>query len=281
MSPQSISIQFRDGATNQLTHFAAENSSGLICCFPALGVRASYYRPLAEYLALLGWDVITVDWRGHGHSSVRPSRTVDFGYETLVEDMVEVFEKVSSQFPKQKPFLLGHSLGGQIGSLYASQYPDMIKGMMLVASCMVYHTGWEGNGEWKVHLSTRLFPFLAKVVGHFPGKTVGFGGKEARTTMIDWGNNGRTGMYQLVDSQTDYDADLKKLVLPVIAVSLEGDDFAPQKAVRNLTGKYSPEAAITHRHLLQSETSGKLGHFGWVKQANSVGNTLDKWMRSL
>ena len=55
---------------------------------PALGVAARHYLPLAEALATHGVATHLHEWRGNGSSTLRPSRTQDWGYrERLALDL--------------------------------------------------------------------------------------------------------------------------------------------------------------------------------------------------
>ena len=135
MEPQVIEIALKDGSSNCISVFDPDQSPNapIVLCFPAMGVMASYYRPLAEELCLQGIVAITADLRGLGHSSIRPSRQVDFGYEDMLTlDYQGVFELIAEQYPSNPVYVLGHSLGGQLGALYLSRFPRSAKGLILV-----------------------------------------------------------------------------------------------------------------------------------------------------
>ena len=103
---QSHNIQFADKTTNEINIFQASvDTHTVIILFPALGVRASYYKGFAEALSKSGVHVCTTDWRGQGKSSVRASRKVNYGYKELLEDMGEVIDFVETQFPQVKNIL--------------------------------------------------------------------------------------------------------------------------------------------------------------------------------
>ncbi|MEM6802505.1 MAG: alpha/beta fold hydrolase [Bacteroidota bacterium] len=233
-----LSLQHPDGARNEIHLYpSGKPHAPLILISPAMGLRASYYKTMAENFAKNGMDACTVDYRGTGLSSLRASRKVDFGYETLVADLREVVQKLKEQFPTKPLFLLGHSLGGQIGGLYTSRYPGELNGLILIAACTVYYKGWKEEGMGRVKIAVNLFPLLANIWGYFPGKRLGFGGREARTVLRDWGVNGKEGIYAPKGSTFDYEAALKKFDQPLLAMSLEGDDFAPKLAVAGLVHK--------------------------------------------
>ena len=89
---------------------------------PAMGVPARKYLPLAEVLGRKGYAIALFEWRGIETSSVRASRKDDFGYnEILNHDLPEAIKKVREVYPENPIYLLGHSLGGQLGFLLMCQ----------------------------------------------------------------------------------------------------------------------------------------------------------------
>ncbi len=274
-----IPIKLRDGSTNEITLCRSENSNvPLIFVFPALGVRASYYKTLLEKLAQNGFHVCLTDWRGNGKSSVRPSRTVNFGYKELIEDIDFVIEKIGNQFPDNKKYLLGHSLGGQLGGLFLSKKPPALDGIVLIASCSVYYKGCKGWAGTRIYYATYLIKFLGKIVGYYPGEKMGFGGSEARGVMQDWGRNGRTGKYIIDNDDFDYEAALAQLQTNILAISIKGDTFAPVEATKNLYQKYHPNSTIRHEVVSAQDAQIKnLGHFNWAKHPDHFIGLLKDW----
>jgi len=277
---ETKSIQYSDNTTNKVTLFAAkQNSQATLLCLPALGVRASYYDVLAKALKEENFNVITADWRGLGESSVRPSRKVDFGYQELVNDIKTLAENARAWFPDTKIIIVGHSLGGQMGSLLAARYPELIDGLILIASCSVYHKGWADWKGTRVKVVSRFFPVLSNVVGYFPGKTIGFGGKEARTVMKDWSANGLSGKYVLANSDYDYETALSQMIKPVLAISIENDVMAPVEATKNLYRKFNPESTIVHQIVLSKQANlPTINHFNWAKHPAYTIDFIKNWL---
>ena len=273
-------INFRDGESVKVSVFEASNPTDYTMLFlPAMGVRASFYKDFAAALAEKGVHVITADYRGHGHSSVRASRKNDFGYEALIEDVFEMVQFIQQRFPKTKLILSGHSLGGQINTLFAAKYPTFAQRLLLIAACSVYYKGWEGRQQTQVRLAVTLFPIISQIFGYFPGNKLGFGGRESRTVIRDWTINGKTGKYQLLGSSFNYEENLKQLELPTLAVSLNGDWMASKKAVKNLYHKLSNQSAITHLHLSGEDLNiDQVNHFNWAKKPERMVRHIKDWM---
>ena len=128
MTKQTHTIELPNKVTVNLDTFIADKNlqSVIILILPAMGVKASYYAPLAKNLVSKGITAMSVDLRGLGTYSIRPSRKVDFGYLEMIEDLKTVVHFIKKNYPKQKIYGLGHSLGGQIAALAQAKYPDLL-----------------------------------------------------------------------------------------------------------------------------------------------------------
>lgn len=278
--PKQHCIRFRDNTTNYLSIFDGQKEEKVIVCLPALGVKAKYYNAFAEALNSQGNIIIVAEWRGLGKSSVRASRQVDFGYEDLILDVNEVITWVKQQYPNKKTFLLGHSLGGQISSLYTSRFSVNIEGVILIASGLVYYKNWSLFPKFKIWIAGNIFPPISRVFGYFPGHLIGFGGREGKTVMLDWAKNARTGLYKLLNTQFNYEKSLKQLKTSTLCLTMEGDSLAEPKAAKALYKKYSSHSEVTYKHFTRAETGiSNLGHFNWAKHPQHFTPTIEKWLK--
>ena len=241
--------------------------------------KASYYRPFAEALSA-HVTVATADLRGHGHSSLRPSRKVDFGYkEMILEDLHNGLLAIQQAQPGKKIYLLGHSLGGQMGSLYASRHPGVLEGLVLVACCSVYYKGWQGLEGIKTLAGTQFAGVIASVLGYFPGKKVGFGGLEAMRMIQDWSRQSRTGDYILRNDPFNYEQALAKSRSRVLALSFQQDTWAPEKAVANLVNKFQSSPDVTHIHMQDDDPrNNNFNHFNWIKNPGELVPLIVEWI---
>lgn len=249
--------------------------------FPAMGVAASYYEPLALHLAEQGIACITADLRGLGHSSLRPSRHCNYGYEEMIQlDYLAIFKNIAQKFPQRKKYIIGHSLGGQLAALFLSRHDFGVQGLILIASCSVHPSGWQGWGAWRVWFALRFFALITKTLGYFPGDQVGFGGLAARQHLLDWCQQGRTGQYRPAGSDFDYEAALGQLQIPTLAISIEGDDFAPAAAMKNLYGKFHPAAPVkTVVYTKAAADDPRLNHFNWARKPQGIAQLLAEWTK--
>ncbi|MFK7904498.1 MAG: alpha/beta fold hydrolase [Chitinophagales bacterium] len=277
VEPELLSLNLVDGSKTAISIFtsiSANPHAPVIILLPAMGVRAAYYQTLAQQIADKGYHIITADLRGLGHSSVRPSRKTDFGYKDIISvDLPAIVAAVQERFA----YMMGHSLGGHMAILYAALHPQQLKGLLFCAAGYPYYKSW---GKWRglVMLGlTQSFYGISKIVGYFPGKYVGFGGKEARTLMRDWSYLARTGNFRITGSNQDFEALIAEIELPVLSISFEGDDFAPPKAVKGFNAKLK-KASLTHFHL-RPKKGGKFNHFNWVKRNEAVLERITNWLK--
>ncbi len=262
-------ITFKDGTTNRLNIFESnEINTPVVLLYSAMGVRASYYKDFASYLSSVGIHCITIDWRGFGKSNVRPSRKVNHGFQILIDDMNEVIDFVNKLFPKSKIYLTGHSLGGQIGSLFSGRYFNKINGLILIAAGTPYYKVWDEFGAWKLKLGGRIFYPVSKLLGYYPGKLFGFGGKESIGVIKDWSFAAINGKYILSGSGFDYENAMKKAELDVLSISIEKDNLGCKDSVSDLLNKFKA-ANIKNIEVSADDSKIKnLNHFNWAKQPN-------------
>lgn len=278
-----IPIRMDDGTTSAITLFTgnANQDAPVILCMPAMGVPADFYEPLASAGAEQGLHMITADLRGIGQSSVRASRRTQFGYRDLIRyDWPAVVCAARKRFPTNPIVLLGHSLGGQLSALYASANPDKIKGLILVASGSVWYRGWGFPRNVGLVISSQVIRIVSEILGYFPGKRVGFAGTESRNLIRDWSGTALTGRYDSFGDSINYEALLRDVRIPILAISFSTDVFAPYKSVRYLYSKMS-EAPTTHYHYLPEDLGlrgDQVDHFKWVKNPAPIVSIISQWI---
>lgn len=245
---------------------------------PAMGVPAAYYKPFALGVADQGWAAVIMELRGAGASSVRASRKADFGYhEFITEDIPEVIHTAERMFPENRIILAGHSLGGQLNTLFAALNPQKVDALVFIAACTVYYKGWPFPKNIGVLAGAQAAAAISKAMGYFPGHRIGFGGREARRVILDWARNARTGEYRIQNNDADFESLARQIDLPVLSLSFKGDQLCPERAARHLTGKLK-RADVTHIHLSEKDTPYRsLHHFRWAKESDAVIRKIRKW----
>jgi len=249
----------------------------LIYWLPALGVAAKHYLPLAQALAERGIAVAIHEWRGIGSSDRRAGRHEDWGYRELLEqDLPAGMAVVRARLPQARLCLGGHSLGAQIATLYAALHPHDAAGLVAVASGAPYWRQFpQGRLLWCAYV---LAPWLARLVGHLPGRRIGFGGNEARRLIDDWARTGRTGRYAAAGVNADVETLMRALQLPVLALRMQDDWLAPQASLSWLLAKMP--RSLNQQQVLTATELGrdKADHFGWMKVPEPVAAHVSTWL---
>jgi len=258
----------------------ADRDNTLILCVPAMGVAAKQYTQLIEELANCGISAACFDLRGNGHSSVRASRKHNFGYAALVEfDLPAAIKAITHHHPDKKLVLLGHSLGGQASALYLCQNQDVTDNLILTASCSVYFQNWPSSYKWGLLLFSQFAWLISALVGYFPGRRLGFGGREARGVMQDWAYNARTGNYRLANSRYPYHPFPSISNLHVLAINFDDDKLAPVEATDHLLSKISP-ASITKLSMSGNDIGRKsANHFNWLRSPKNVAKSITQHLQ--
>jgi alpha-beta hydrolase superfamily lysophospholipase len=119
-------IHTRDGlhlSTYCWTPAAGALPKGVVVLTHGHGEYASKYAHVAQAFNAGGYAFLAYDLRGHGRSGGPRGHAPR--YEALLSDLHAVHDEAGRQFPGQRVFLYGHSLGGQITLSYTvERRPD-------------------------------------------------------------------------------------------------------------------------------------------------------------
>jgi predicted alpha/beta hydrolase len=233
-----------------------------VVIWPAMGVPARYYRPFARELGAAGLAAVVADLRGTGSSTPPPSRRSRYGLADLVGDVEAVQAALTPRLEGRTVLLLGHSLGGQAAVLHLALADEsMVSGLVLVAVGLPYFRAYPTRQGAAVLPYTQSIAAVAEVLGVWPGW--GFGGRQARGVIRDWAYTARRGRYPRLDG-SDPEAALRSLRTPVLAVSVEHDQYTPASTVDYLVAKLAAAPVIRERYTA-AQAGGPLDHFGWVR----------------
>lgn len=275
-----------DGSTSPVRLFPAsgvhshpptpDSPRPVVVIVPGLGIPGGYYDLFAGELAQRGFDAAIGELRGQGDSRPRPSSESRYGYHELVSvDFPAMFEVVRDRFPDSTPYLLGHSLGGQLGVMYAARIRGRLGGIILVASGTPYYRGFRGSMSPGLLVGSAAMSLTASLAGFWPGDRVGIGGfgRQSKVLIGDWSRLARTGKFAPDGADIDYDERISRLKLPVLSISIEGDDLAPESSAQHLLDKL-PNADVTT--WFQPEP---LGHNDWIRSPLSTIDRIEAWLR--
>jgi predicted alpha/beta hydrolase len=240
--------------------------------WPAMGVPARFYRPFANALSRAGLAVIVADLRGTGASTPPPSRGSTYGYAELAGDVGAVLARLGHRLDGRRVILVGHSLGGQACLLHLARSGDhRIGGLALLAVGLPYWRVYRERARSGVFAFTQSINATSALLGVWPGW--GFGGRQARGVIRDWAFTARTGRFPRL-GDVDAEAAMARVRTPVLAVSLERDQFTPASTVDHLIGKLAA-APVQREHY-----DGGADHFTWVRSAGPVAERVATFARA-
>ncbi|XP_074861375.1 monoglyceride lipase isoform X1 [Carettochelys insculpta] len=126
------------------------------------GEHCGRYDDLAQMLTGLNLFVFAHDHVGHGQSE--GDRMVVSDFHIFIRDSLQHIELIKKDHPDLPVFILGHSMGGAISILTASEKPNEFSGMVLISPLVVASP----------EVATPIKVFAAKVLNFvLPNLTLG------------------------------------------------------------------------------------------------------------
>jgi alpha-beta hydrolase superfamily lysophospholipase len=123
-----------------------------------LAEHSGRYNNLADDMASHGFAIYAMDLRGHGRSAGKRCYVKHFS--DYVDDLDIFIDLVQSRHPASKIFLLGHSLGGTIATLYAASHQEKLDGMMLSAPTLKFNNSISQRQRFMARILSRVAPWV-------------------------------------------------------------------------------------------------------------------------
>jgi predicted alpha/beta hydrolase len=224
-----------------------------------MGVRRRYYEAFAQHLAGRGLSVLTFDYRGMGESRLGSAKDDPARMDEWGLDIAAAIDFVGAQAARSIT-IVGHSAGGQVAGL-APNLPRADR-LVFVASQSGYWRHWPGIRAWGLLALWMVMPVVARARGSFPSRLARLGSEDLpRGVAEQWAGWGRHPRYLFGSEDLDLSR-YRQFQGPLLAYSLEGDHYAPRRAVEALLREY-PAAKVEHRHLIDPT----IGHFGFFRRS--------------
>jgi predicted alpha/beta hydrolase len=236
----------------------------------AMGVKQSFYRPFAQFLATLGYSVMTWDYRGVGESVMEAKAARQVSLEQWAnEDLSLVIAAAAAAQPDLPILVVGHSFGGQIIALPENR--GAIRGALLIACPSGYVGHWRGKarGAFMWALAYVGLPLLTRLFGRFPASRLGLGADLPRQVALQWGRWLRHPRY--VAGCPGRSTRIATFAAPIHAISLSDDEFAPRDAVEAMLSLYG--GSLVTREVVCPCDHGleRIGHMGFFRPRSSDG----------
>lgn len=262
MATSNFKLKVNDTNSMDLTLYSPDdrnmNNGRLVLIAPGMGIQKSFYKELAGFLALQGFDVLTWDWLGIGESCSHKIKSIDVS----AHDWATIhFSKVidwSKSKNYQRVIGIGHSFGGQCFML--NEKARQLDKLVFVASQIGAIKLWKGKTKLFFQLVMFLMPILSKLFGYFPSKLFGMGHDLPKNVAIQWAQWCRNDDY---NTKLMY---FKNWYAPVLFIRIANDPYAP-KLPADLLFKLIPTTK-KKMTIVGDETglSREIGHFGYFKK---------------
>lgn len=180
---------------------------------------------LAQAFAAGGWRTIAFDFRGHGDSAL-PKGAPEWGYDDLVRvDLPAVVECARARSEGKPVVVVGHSLGGHVALAAQGTGRMSADGIVAIAANLWLRRFERSLVRWGAKLAIgRAMHESVVRVGRLPARQLRFGSDDAPARYVnDLLRFMREDAWRSDDGRDDYLASLARVVVPVCAVSSEGD----------------------------------------------------------
>jgi pimeloyl-ACP methyl ester carboxylesterase len=114
------------GLKLRLQDYGSAGKPAMLCLHG--GAANAHWYDFVAHGFTADYHVCAVDLRGHGDSQWETSPAPNYGYQRHAADVNELAEKLDLR----DFVLVGHSMGGMIGSIYSATYPGRVKAFVLV-----------------------------------------------------------------------------------------------------------------------------------------------------
>ena len=150
------SWQSRDGIKLHLQAWEPDDRPrAAVALLHGLGEHVGRYNGMALAMVQRGVAVMGFDLRGHGRSGGRRGHAPS--YDTLLDDIDALLERLKSRYPRVPVFLYGHSLGGTLAINYVMRRATRLRGVIATGPWLRHVVP---APAWKVSLARVLEPIL-------------------------------------------------------------------------------------------------------------------------
>lgn len=245
------------------------NTQKLVVINSALGVKQSFYEPLAMYLSEHGFTVITWDPRGIGLSSqddikTDQSKLREWGQLDLTALLDLVVAKQWADW--QNITLIGHSAGGHLIGL-CPRIKDLQKVILICSGTCAWHL-YPKVHQPKLLLAWHIvFPLLYKTIGYVPNK-FGIGHALPEGIARDWRKWSLNKNYLFGDNSLgEHFYASYKGQLDAVGFS-DDNGFSPKNTIYDLVRRFSIARSKIEIFEPSQFQRKSIGHFGLFKPNN-------------
>lgn len=239
-------------------------AKGSILLCTGLGIPKEFYEKYLVFLGEQGYTALLFDYRGINPKDTSTSNDSSINLRNWgLKDMVGATYWLHEHYPKQKIYLFGHSIGGQVAGLMENH--ALIERFFFFCST----TGFPSIFHFPLNMfSWFMFylhiPITARLFGYMPPSLTYRGVRIAKGVALEWADWSRQKKYIAAffgkTISKNYYQDIQQ---SIDWIYFKDDPIASKKAIRSMMDYYK-HAAI-QSHLLAPNNLGlpRIGHSGF------------------
>lgn len=244
-----------------------KSPKGAILLNTGLGIPKEFYQKYAAYLAENGYLTLVYDYRGIGPSGARAKNKNRINLRNWgIVDMVTMLDYLHQNYPQQKIYFIGHSIGGQVAGLVKNYH--FVERFIFIATT---HGYWRlfnfplnlfSAFMWYLHI-----PITANLFGYMPQSLTYRGVKIAKGVALEWAAWSRKKNYIAHYFGKNIPENYyEKITQPIDVIRFEDDEIAIPKTVHAIMNYY--KNASLKIHTIDPKKLGlkRVGHSGFFSE---------------
>ena len=247
---------------------------------PGTGIKQTYYRSFASYLAEHGYDVITFDFRMIGESTVKPLKKCAATYIHWGRlDFPAVIKACQKSFPEQPIDIIGHSAGAWLIALNPAH--GEISGVLAISSMNGYWKKIKSLERYKhLFLWTIAVPPISRLWGYAPG-WLGLKADLSTAHARQWANWSLHRDFLFSDPEVQPIHYANAFIGRITAFVIDDDQWTTMDATKDLYQRFT-RAKLEFRSITPQDAQGEvIGHFGFFRKkfASSLWPIALQWLQ--
>lgn len=268
-----LSISSRGGGQirGTLREPAGGELRALVVIHPATAVPERLYSGFADYLAELGYAVVTYDYRGTGRSGSPKDNAALRMRDWIFQDVPDVAEWAATRFPDVPRFAIGHSVGAHalaLGSGVAGL--DGVVGIASHAGVTRTVRGLAERAKVWLILSA-AGPLATRILGYMPGSKLGLGEDFPAAAMHEWSGWSKLPGYFFDDPTMRASERAAAVTVPLLSLGFSDDPWATPAQIAAITDHLT--SAEVERRTYSPADFGvpAIGHMGFFRRGLRAG----------